>query len=199
MKHYRNISAILIMVISLVFVASCSNSGGTGDNKSESEKAPRAQQQETTAQAAPEKKTVEEPKQPEEPPFANIILRDLDGKPARLSQLADGKPVYVAFFLSGGGPCMAQVPRINEIYEKYSGAGLAVFASSAQDPKEKILSARDKWQMKYPLRVYYLNDNSKYFRISAVPLNIVFDAKGRLVYKHRTPPPDTLLDMLLAK
>lgn len=194
--------SVALLGLAIVFFAfmgvSCSNSGNTGKAESGNVAAEAEAEKEPGAVTGEDKAAAKKEQKSEAPPFARIVLRDLEGKPSKLEKLAGGKPVYVAFFLSGGGPCMAQVPRINEIHGKYSEKGLAVLGASAQDPKDKIAAARDKWGMKYPLRVYYMNDNIEYFKLSAVPLNIVFDAHGNLVYKHRMPPPDSLLEMLLS-
>ena len=65
-----------------------------------------------------------------------INLTTLDGKPLT-SQMLLGRVVVVDFWATWCGPCVAEMPHMKELYDKYSPAGMVMLGVSLDSDKAK--------------------------------------------------------------
>ncbi len=84
------------------------------------------------------------------PPF---ILQFTDGSTKRTDELTS-KATLLAFWFPGCVPCIETVPALNEIYLKYSGAGLQVYGVEYSDASDTIVNEYiESKGVKYPVCV----------------------------------------------
>ena len=65
-------------------------------------------------------------------PAPDLINRNPEGKEIKLSDLK-GKVVLVDFWATWCGPCVASLPHIQELYNKYHDKGFEVFCVADND------------------------------------------------------------------
>jgi len=66
-------------------------------------------------------------------PAPDFFLEGMDGRTIRLSSLR-GKPVLLNFWSSWCGNCVAQEPKLKELYDAYHARGLEILAVSYDGP-----------------------------------------------------------------
>ena len=112
----------------------------------------------------------------------------LDGKPFDIGSLK-GKVVLVDFWATWCGPCMAEMPHLREVYEKYRDKGFEIVGISLDEDKqaleESLADAKMPW-----IQVYFSEENKRgfenpianYYGISAIPAMFLIDAKGNVAH-----------------
>ncbi|MGE6220075.1 TlpA family protein disulfide reductase [Nubsella zeaxanthinifaciens] len=120
---------------------------------------------------------------PKNEPSLQLSFKDQSGKTISLNQLK-GKVVFINFWATWCPPCLAEMPSINKLYEKYKSSGDVVFllidADSNFEKSLAYMKARD-----YALPVYQMNSSvPEQLFAGSLPTTIVFDKQGRLSFKH---------------
>ena len=77
------------------------------------------------------------------PPFETT---DLSGKPVSLAALR-GSPIVVNFWATWCGPCITEMPMIQQAYEQYQLQGLRVIGVDANETPAEV----KRWQMRFGL------------------------------------------------
>ncbi len=118
-----------------------------------------------------------------------------------------GKVVVVDFWATWCGPCVAEMPKMKEIYAQYHDKGVEFIGVSLDQPKDKggleaLLKYVDKNEIKWPQ--YYQgngweSDFSKKWGINAIPAMFVVDAEGKLYSVEARGKLETLIPELLQK
>lgn len=113
-------------------------------------------------------------------PLPAFQLVKFDGSPL-LSEDLKGKLVLLDFWEVWCGPCVASLPRIKELHEKYKGAGLEVIGIIHQT--DHLKTAR-LIEVKFRPGFTMAAGNEKTrndFSLQAVPLYILVNRKGEIV------------------
>jgi len=86
------------------------------------------------------------PKVNSKPP--ELMAKDIDGKDVFLSAYA-GKPIIINFWAEWCGPCIAEFPKENKLYQQYKNDGLVIINLCVESDKEhwKAISKRDNLEM----------------------------------------------------
>lgn len=100
-----------------------------------------------------------------------------------------GSPVLINFWRIGCPPCRLEVPYLQSLHEKYKGKGLYILGYNCSDDKELALEFLDEYGATYPNIIDTSQTAQNIFFLeyqtlrgySAVPLNYLIDAKGRVV------------------
>lgn len=130
-----------------------------------------------------------------------IAFTAIDGRAVDLKQLR-GKVVLVDFWATWCGPCVAELPNVKKVYEKYHGKGFEVVGISlemaqvgSQDTPDqkaaKLAKARktltqfiEKQSLPWPQYFDgkgWDNDISKKYCLSGIPAMFLLDQDGRIV------------------
>ncbi len=113
----------------------------------------------------------------------SLSLRFLDNnnKPVALSSFT-GKRVFLSFWASWCGPCRAEMPSIQELYNAADTSTTAFIFVSVDKSKEK--AAQFLFDNRYKLPSYrLLSPLSPPFDASSIPATYVISEKGELVYQ----------------
>ncbi len=105
------------------------------------------------------------------------------GKALKLSDLR-GKVVFINFWATWCPPCLAEMPSINQLYEQFKNDTTIVFITVDVDgrlAKSSSFLRQHEWH----LPLYQDTGNlPPVLSGNAIPLTVIFNRKGRLVYRH---------------
>lgn len=104
------------------------------------------------------------------------------GMPVFLPHLK-GKTVFLNFWATWCPPCLAEMPSINKLYQKFEKDTTVVFLMVDADQQlKKAQDYLDKKQYKLPL---YMVDGAVSEQVfdGTLPTTLVFDKQGRLAYR----------------
>lgn len=123
-----------------------------------------------------ENQTVESSKTPYEMDFV-----DRDGKLIKLKDL-EGKVVFINFWATWCGPCIAEMPSIQKLYNKYRDNPEVVFVLLEAEGN-KVKAAKFMENKKLTLPVYYPSGNipQEFFR-GRLPTTVILDKQGNIAH-----------------
>jgi thiol-disulfide isomerase/thioredoxin len=118
--------------------------------------------------------------------------KTVDGKPFDISQFK-GKVVIVDFWATWCGPCLAELPNLKKIYEKYHDRGLEIVGVNLDDDGEQL--AKFLKDNDYPWKILHNSDpkksddkkkgfsdpNAEFYGITGIPTIILIDRKGKVI------------------
>ncbi|MCW2309583.1 TlpA family protein disulfide reductase [Rhodobium gokarnense] len=107
----------------------------------------------------------------------DLTVMDLDGQPVKLSEMR-GKVVFVNFWWSGCGPCLAEMPEIDRVYRRYRDEGLEVLAVNIGQDAETIRNTNRRLGVAYPLVSDELKISTKHYGVAFAPTSFLIDRKG---------------------
>lgn len=115
-------------------------------------------------------------------PIAGVEAQDLDGKTFRLSSLR-GKYVLVDFWATWCGPCLVELPRIQEAYRKHRDAGFEVVSVSLDETRSAVVDFVKVRQLPW---VQLHNgtagaDLVEAFGVTSIPASYLIDPDGTIV------------------
>ena len=118
-----------------------------------------------------------------------------------------GKVVVVDFWATWCGPCVAELPAMKKLYEKFHGQGVEFLGVSLDQPKEQGgLDALKKFVKEQEIRwpQYYQgkgweSDFSRSWGINSIPTMFLVDQDGKLVSVEARGKLAKLIPELLAK
>jgi peroxiredoxin len=118
---------------------------------------------------------------------------DLDGKPQRLAD-HKGQVVVVNIWATWCGPCRAEMPNLERLYQARKDEGLAVFGISSEDA-DLQRQFRQLVPVTYPLLTTSGQVPDFYRDIAKYPATFLIDRQGRL---QPAPGPDQPFEALQA-
>ncbi len=124
-------------------------------------------------------------------PFS-IAFTALDGREVSLEALR-GKVVLIDFWATWCGPCIAEMPNVRDVYEKYHDKGFEIIGVSLDDEKDRgkfielVAKERVTWPQRFQGRGWK-DDLARTYTISGIPAMFLLDAEGRLVTTNARGP-----------
>jgi thiol-disulfide isomerase/thioredoxin len=68
----------------------------------------------------------------------DVTLKTLNGETVRLADYT-GKPVIINFWATWCGPCVYEIPTLNQLQKKYSDGGLVIIGISTDDGGAEVV------------------------------------------------------------
>ncbi len=119
------------------------------------------------------------------PPSAQMpehSFETIDGEAKQLSDYA-GKPLLVIFWATDCPGCIAEMPELVELHEKYADLGMLGIAL-AHDTPDQIKAMRDAKALPYTLTWDADNSLSQAFsNVRVTPTHFLIDANGEIVMR----------------
>jgi cytochrome c biogenesis protein CcmG/thiol:disulfide interchange protein DsbE len=133
--------------------------------------------------------------------LTDFALPDVGGQEIRLSDLvAKQQIVYLDFWATWCGPCVAEMPQLERLYETYKGQGFVVLGISMDDPTTMgtVASYVHRNGLTFPVMI---DMDSRvtgiYNSTRSAPYGVLIDRGGKIVEEHPgyTPGDETALEM----
>ena len=104
-------------------------------------------------------------------------LENLDGQSVSLSDFR-GKPVLINFWASWCGPCRAEMPYIQQIYEEWSDKGLEVLAIDIGESSSKVKEFLQSQGLSIPVLLDTEKNVAQEYNITGIPTTFFIDKDG---------------------
>ncbi len=124
-------------------------------------------------------------------------LLTVDGKEIELESFAKGKITLLVFGATWCPACRHEIPLLNEYYSDFKDKGLNVLGIDIQESAKKVRSFIKKKGINYPMVLDSNADVARLYKVIGIPLNIVLDKSGVIIYKEIELPDKELLKKLL--
>ncbi|QEM09782.1 TlpA family protein disulfide reductase [Mucilaginibacter rubeus] len=114
---------------------------------------------------------------------SDIQFKDADGNTTSLSSLKS-KVVFINYWATWCPPCLAEMPKVNELYKKFKNDSKVAFLLVDVDndfPKAKAFMLKNGYDM--PL-YNQISNVPESLLDGTIPTTLVFNKDGKLVYKH---------------
>ena len=157
-----------------------------------------------TAPPPPTTPATTTPGRPAAPPFS---LKDLQGKPLSLASLR-GKVVVVNFWATWCGPCLQELPVLDQFQQKRGKDGLVVVAIATDGPETAAQIAPLVRRRRLTMPVAHDRSGTVISALNpraANPYTLFIDRQGRIAHRHEGYSPgdervyETYIDALLAE
>lgn len=104
-------------------------------------------------------------------------LQNLDGQSISLSDLK-GKPVLINFWATWCGPCVSEMPYIQEIYGEWSGKGLMVLAINMGESSSKVEQFLQDHNLSLPVLLDTKAVVARMYVKRGIPTTVFIDKEG---------------------
>jgi peroxiredoxin len=123
----------------------------------------------------------------------DFTRKDASGKTIRLSEYQNKNYVLLNFWASWCGPCIREIPKMKNLYEKCSQTELQIIGISLDTDSNKWLNAINKYKLdQWPQILSIQNENNSTFNINeealdfmynvnAIPHFILIDKQGKII------------------
>ena len=143
------------------------------------------------------------------PDFAFV---DFEGKARKFSEYR-GKHTLLDFWATWCGPCLADMPRLRKLHDKYKSRGFEILGmdaetlgqDGAENDKETLDAARKVAKAKGAIWAHAISESAvpvadKIFNIESLPTKILVDPQGKVIrWVSDKEDLDALLDSLLPR
>ena len=124
-------------------------------------------------------------------------LLTVDGKEIELESFAKDKVTLLVFGATWCPACRHEIPVLKEYYNELKDDGLNVLSIDIQESETKVKSFIEKMQINYPVVLDSDAEIAMLYKVVGIPLNVILDKDGMIVYKENRPPGKELLEKLL--
>ncbi|MCU0487512.1 MAG: TlpA family protein disulfide reductase [Anaerolineales bacterium] len=106
-------------------------------------------------------------------------LPNTGGEMVRITGLR-GKPVMLNVWASWCGPCRAEMPAMQRVYETYQSQGLEILAvnSTSQDTRQDALAFAESLGLRFPILFDDEGQVARLYQVNALPTTFFIDAQG---------------------
>lgn len=111
--------------------------------------------------------------------FAALSLTDLQGQPVALNQYSE-KRLFVNFFATWCGPCVAELPSLQQAQDMLKGQ--TGFVIISDEPLERLRSFQQR--NGYTLTFLHSNTPLSSINIYTIPTSYLLNSKQEILMKH---------------
>ena len=115
--------------------------------------------------------------------LAPIELRTLDGRPARLDELAHGRPALVSLWATWCESCQREFDALSRVHDATRGSGAAVIGVAVGEPHADVARFVQQHALPYAQLVDERFQLADALGQTRVPATVVLDRQGRIVYR----------------
>jgi peroxiredoxin len=115
-------------------------------------------------------------------------LSTVDGKEIELGTFAKDKVTLLVFGTTWCPSCRHEIPILKEYYSEFKDDGLNVLGIDIQESVKKVKSLIEKHQITYPVVLDSNADVASLYKVVGIPLNVILDKNGVIIYKENKPP-----------
>lgn len=115
--------------------------------------------------------------------FSTSLLSD---EKVKLSEVYSSGLTLVTFWALWCKPCRAEMKVLGDIYKKYLSQGFKILAINQDTPRssEKVKSFVESLSVEYMIALDPNKEISEQFNVQAIPLSLLINRQGRIVYRH---------------
>jgi thiol-disulfide isomerase/thioredoxin len=107
----------------------------------------------------------------------------LDGGSVEIADY-EGQVLLVNFWASWCPPCRAEMPELQAYYDQYQDNGLALLMINSGEAEDTARSFIQQSGFTFPVGIDPTNRISDNYGINALPITLVYDQDGEIVYRH---------------
>ena len=107
----------------------------------------------------------------------DFILPDLEGRPVSLSDFG-GKPVLINFWASRCGPCLYEMPYLQQVYEEWSAKGLVLLAINKGESSSRVTEFVNAYGLSLPVLLDTKQVVAQKYRALGIPISFFIDKDG---------------------
>ena len=136
-------------------------------------------------------------------PLASSTVPETLAKPVSLADFK-GKVVFLNFWATWCGPCRAEMPSMEALYDKFKDRGFEILAVNSGERTPDVLSFMKENQLTFPALLDTNGQVSRTYGIQAIPTSFLIDRSGMIIMKlvgsinWDAPQIHTALELLLA-
>ncbi len=113
----------------------------------------------------------------------DFTLPSRSGENVRLAEL-QGEVVLVNFWASWCGPCRAELPKLEEMHQKYKDLGVTILGINIDETRELSQKLLKDVEVNFPVLYDHDNKVSEPYDIQAMPSTFIIDKSGNFRYVH---------------
>jgi peroxiredoxin len=107
----------------------------------------------------------------------DFSLSRLDQQPLRLGQFR-GKAVLLNFWATWCGPCSAEMPNIEQVYQGLSHDDVAILAVNQEEFADQVRGYADLYHLHFPILLDGHAVVGNLYRVQALPTTVFVDRSG---------------------
>ena len=105
---------------------------------------------------------------------------DIDGNPVTEDIIKDAKVIMINFWEPWCGPCVGEMPGLEELYENYKDQGLLILGVfSTTGMEDEVREVLEECNTSYP--IIYSDSNLEKYMTDYVPTTIFTDSEGNII------------------
>ena len=117
--------------------------------------------------------------------FPDFDEKDVAGNPVSIAKYK-GKVVMIDFWATWCGPCVMELPNVQETYKKHHAEGFEIIGISLDREKEKLTSFTEAkkmpWQQFYDGKMWS-NKLAVKYGVRSIPMTYLLDGEGKIIGK----------------
>jgi len=114
----------------------------------------------------------------------DFTLKSLGGENLRLEEYR-GKVVLINFWASWCGPCRQEMPILDQIRQRYQGAGFEVLGVNVEGKDPKARKVAERLNVSFPLLFDESQQVSENYDLQGMPFSVLIDRNGQIMYIHK--------------